>query len=419
MGLSRVFVVRQKFERRALPDAPGAVRETLSRSGLASAVRPGARIAIGVGSRGVANTAAIVRAVVAFWKDAGCAPFIFPAMGSHGAATAEGQARVLAHYGVEEALMGCPVLSSLEVVSLGKTPEGIETFLDRHAYESDGVFLVNRIKWHTDFTGGVESGLFKMMALGLGKFAGAHRYHTYAVRLGLEQVVRSVGRKALDSGRVLGGLAIVEDAFHQTALVEAVPAARMAQREEELLALAKSWAGRIPVEELDVLIVDEIGKNISGTGMDTKIINRSIEAHYNPFPNAPRIRRVFARDLSDLSYGNAVGIGLADIVTDRLVKKMDPQATYINSITASKPSGSRIPIHFPSDRECLEKIAGTVGKEDPREATLGWIRNTLELSTLALSENLEAEIRRDPRLEIASGPHEIRFDGNGGLVHVF
>ncbi len=226
-------------------------------------------------------------------------PFIFPAMGSHGAATAEGQADVLAHYGIIEATMGCPVVSSLEVVSLGRTPDGIEAFMDRNAFESDGVMLVGRVKWHTDFAGKIESGLFKMMAIGLGKFAGAQRYHTYAYKLGLEHVICSIGRQVLASGKILGGLAILEDAHHSTAQVTAVPVEVMEQKEEELLRLVKSWMGRIPLD-LDVLILDEIGKNISGAGMDTKVVNRGVYGEYNPWPGAPRIERIFIRGLSDL-----------------------------------------------------------------------------------------------------------------------
>ncbi len=416
MTLPRMCTVRQKFPDRSIADVPGEARGALASAGFGASLAPGSSVAIGVGSRGISNIAAIVRAVADHWKSAGMRPFIFPAMGSHGAATAEGQARVLAHYGIDETTMGCPIVSSLDVVSLGRTADGIEAFMDRHAFESAGVTLVNRVKWHTDFSGQIESGLFKMMAIGLGKFAGAHRYHTYGVRLGLEHVIRSVGRQLLASGKILGGLAILEDGYHNTARLEAVPAASMEQREEELLELAKSWAGRIPVEEVDLLIVDEIGKNISGTGMDTKVINRSIEAHYNPFPNAARVRRIFARGMSELSYGNAVGIGLADIVTDRLVAKMDCQATYINSLTASTPSGIRVPLHFPTDRECIERILGTVGKLDISETTIGWIRNTLELSTLALSENLLPEIRRNPLLEVTGEPREMEFDPEGRLV---
>src|SRR5271165_3552189 len=216
MTFPKLLPVRQKFPDRQIPNVADEVRKQLAAAEFAARVRPGAHIALGVGSRGIANIATIVRATVDYWKDAGCSPFVFPAMGSHGAATAAGQADVLAHYGVHAAAMGCPILSSLDVVPLGETSEGIGAFLDRSAYSSDGVMLIGRVKWHTDFSGKLESGLFKMMAIGLGKFAGAQRYHTYGYKLGLEHVIRSVGRQVLKSGKILGGLAIIEDAHHNT-----------------------------------------------------------------------------------------------------------------------------------------------------------------------------------------------------------
>ncbi|MGD0199822.1 MAG: hypothetical protein ABSD27_03640 [Bryobacteraceae bacterium] len=416
MPFSRIVLVRQHFPDHSLRDIPGEARRELAGAGFAARLRPGARVAIGVGSRGIANIAAIVRAVVDFWKDAGMEPFIFPAMGSHGAATAEGQADVLAHYGIDQARMGCPVISSLEVVSLGRTPEGIDTVMDRHAYSSDGVMLVGRVKWHTNFEGQIESGLFKMMAIGLGKFAGAQRYHTYGYRMGLERVIRSVGREVLRSGKILGGLAILEDANHNTAKLEAVPVETMERREEDLLELAKSWRGRIPVRKLDILVVDEIGKDISGTGLDTKVINRSIQCHYNPWPDLPVIHRIFVRDLSEATYNNGIGIGMADVVTDRLVNRVDWEATNVNSLTASTPTAIRTPIHFPTDRECLEKIATTVGRIEQAEVTLGWIRNTMELSLLAFSESLQDELKQNPNLEILGEPRDLEFDGEANLV---
>lgn len=415
MDFPRLVLVRQHFPDRRLKDIPGTVREQLSSAGLAAKLAPGSRVAIGVGSRGIANIATIVRAVVDWWKEQGMKPFIFPAMGSHGAATAEGQADVLAHYGIVEETMGCPIVSQLEVVSLGKTENGVEAFMDRKAYESDGVMLVGRVKWHTDFAGKIESGLFKMMAIGLGKFAGAQRYHTYAYRMGLETVIRSVGRQVLKSGKILGGLAILEDANHDTAQLTAVPVEVMEQREEELLALVKSWMGRIPLEALDVLVLDEIGKNISGAGMDTKVVNRSVHGETNLWPNAPRIERIFVRDLSSNTYGNGVGIGMADVIHDRILEKIDWTPTYINSLTASTPAAIRTPIHFPTDRLCLEKIWPTVGKFDPQEVTLGWIQNSLELGVLAFSENLLPEIRKNPMLEVIDGPRPMEFDAQGNL----
>lgn len=375
-------------------------------------------MAIGVGSRGIANIATIVRSVVDYWKAAGMQPFLFPAMGSHGAATAEGQADVLAHYGIHEATMGCPVLSSLEVVSLGKTPEGIEAFLDQNAFNADGVMLVGRVKWHTDFAGKIESGLFKMMAIGLGKFAGAQRYHTYAYKMGLETVIRSIGRQVLKSGKILGGLAILEDANHNTGQLTAIPVEVMEQKEEELLALVKTWQGHVPAKELDILILDEIGKTISGAGMDTKVANRSVHGEYNPWPNTPKFRRIFVRGLADNTYGNGVGLGMADVIHDRLLAEIDWTPTYINSFTASTPAAVRTPPHFATDRMCLERLAPTVGKFDSREVTIGWIKNTLELGTVRLTENLRAEIEANSNLEIIGEAEPFDFDSEGNLAGV-
>ncbi|HLK47292.1 MAG TPA: hypothetical protein VKT49_04105 [Bryobacteraceae bacterium] len=416
MEFPRLLLVRQNFPDRRLKDVRSAVTAELAASPFGTRLKPGARVAIGVGSRGITNIATIVRSVVDFWKSKGTQPFLFPAMGSHGAATAEGQADVLAHYGIIEETMGCPVISALDVVSLGRTPDGIEAFMDRNAFESDGVMLIGRVKWHTDFAGAIESGLFKMMAIGLGKFAGAQRYHTYAYKLGLEHVIRSIGRQVLASGKILGGLAILEDANHNTGQVTAVPVEHMEQREEELLRQAKSWMGRVPMD-LDILILDEIGKNISGAGMDTKVVNRSVHGEYNPWPG-PKFQRLFVRGLSDMSYGNAVGLGMADVVSDRLLEKIDWHPTRINSLTASTPAAIRTPVHFAADRECLERFAPTVGKHNLAEVTYGWIRNSLELGTIALSENLRAEIEANPALEVLGPARPMEFDSQGNLVEL-
>ncbi|MEZ5399563.1 MAG: hypothetical protein R2729_07820 [Bryobacteraceae bacterium] len=419
MEFPRLYLIRQNFPDRRVADIPGTVQNELGSAGFASRLAPGSRVAIGVGSRGIANIATIVRSVVDFWKGQGMKPFLFPAMGSHGAATAEGQADVLAHYGIHEATMGCPVLSRLDVVSVGKTEEGLEAFMDKNAFEADGVMLVGRVKWHTDFAGKIESGLFKMMAIGLGKFAGAQRYHTWAYKLGLERVIRSVGRQVLKSGKILGGLAILEDAHHNTGQLTAVPVEVMEEREEELLALVKSWQGHVPVSEVDILILDEIGKNISGAGMDTKVANRSVTGLYNPWPNTPRIERIFVRDISDISYGNGVGLGMADVVCDRLLEKIDWKPTRINSLTASTPAAIRTPVHYPTDRECLEAIMPTVGKFSTKDVTICRLRNTMALNRAMVSENLLDLVKANPMAEILEGPFPLEFDDAGNLVEVF
>ncbi len=415
MQLPRIYLVKQNLPDHGLADIRGAVLAELERAALAARVKPGARIAIGSGSRGVANIAVIVKAVADYWTAHGCRPFVFPAMGSHGSATAEGQAAVLAGYGITEASMGCPVVSSLDVVPTGETPEGIRTCVDRHAFESDGILLVGRVKWHTDFDGAIESGLVKMSAIGLGKLAGAQQYHMASRRYGMERIIRSAFRQVASTGKLLGGVAVLEDARHNTSEVAALATEEIEAREQELLAAVKARAARIPIAALDVLIVDQIGKAISGTGMDTKVVNRSIQGHFNCYPGLPVIQRIFVRDLAANGGGNAIGMGMADVISDRLVQAMDPAATYVNSLTACNPEGSRMPMHFRTDRECLDRIAPTVGETDGRRLKVGWIVNTLRLDILGLSENLAEEISKNPDLEILGPALPLPFDSRGDL----
>lgn len=416
MQFAPLLLTRQKLPSHRIDDIPGRVRKELQQSGFAQRVKPGAPVGIGVGSRGIANIDLIVHSVVAWWKEQGVQPFLFPAMGSHGAATAAGQAAVLAKYGITESAMGCPIRSSLAVVDLGSTPEGIAVVMDKTAFDSGAVMMCSRVKWHTDFEGKLESGLFKMMAIGLGKFAGAQVYHTHGYRLGLEAVIRSVGRQVIGSGRILGGLAILEDGHHDTGHLEAVPAEVMEQREEELLVQVKGWMPRIPLQRVDVLIVNQLGKNISGAGMDPKVINRTVYGDTNPWPYAPWVGRVFLREMSALSYGNAVGLGMADIVNSRVVKQMKKRPTYVNGLTSGALASIRIPVHFPSDRECLRQIWRTVGKMDPLAVTMGWIRNSQDLTVMAFSEALRAELETNPMVEILGPAKELEFDEKANLV---
>ena len=416
LELSRVVPVLQHFPHRALPDVAGAVRAELAAKNAGAGLPAGARVAIGVGSRGVANISEIVRATVAHFRERGLAPFVIPAMGSHGAATAEGQARVLAHYGVNEPEVGCPIVSSLEVLSLGRTSEGIEVFMDRKAYEADAVFLVNRVKWHTSFEAPVESGVMKMAAVGLGKLEGAKSYHRHGVRLGLGNVIRSVGRHVIASGKVLGGLAVIEDAYHSTGQVTALTAAELDTHEPKLLELARSWTARILFDEVDVLIVDEIGKQISGVGMDSKIVNRHPYGGYNPWPWAARVTRIYLRDISSESYGNAIGIGMADVISERLYRSIDWHATRVNALTATNFACIRTPIRAATDREALELLAPAVGRENPSEVTVVWIKNTLEMGRILASENLLAAARGRNDIEQAGAPVEWEFDGEGNLA---
>jgi hypothetical protein len=286
--------------------------------------------------------------------------------------------------------------------------------MDAAAHAADGVMIVARVKWHTTFTGRLESGLMKMMAIGLGKFAGAQKYHTHAQRLGLEHVIRAAGRRVLQSGKMIGGLAILEDAHHNTAKLDAVPADCLEQREEENLALVKSWMPRLPCD-LDVLIVDQMGKNISGTGMDAKVVNRGPNSEYNPWPGLPSIRRIFVRELDPKSHGNAVGIGMADVTTDRLVRDIDWEPTRVNALSSGTTSRIRVPAAFASDRDALQWVMATAGRLDPAEVTYGWIRNTLELNRLAIGHNLRARVDGQRHIEV-EGEIEVTWDEEGNLV---
>jgi hypothetical protein len=414
MPKQRLVRVRQNFPKRALDDVAASVRATLEYADWTRQVAAGSRIAIGAGSRGIQNIDVIVKATVDFWKSRDCKPFIIPVMGSHGAATAEGQADVLHHYGITEEAMGAPIVSSLDVVTVGHTPEGIEVSMDKQAFEADGVMLCSRVKWHTDFEGGLESGVHKMMAIGLGKWAGAKRYHTWALRLGMEQVIRAVGQVVLGTGKMLGGIAILEDAWHNTAQVTAVGAAGMVEEEEKLLALTKSWKANIPAKEIDLLIVDEMGKTFSGAGMDTKVVNRSVDGP-NVWKDVPFVRRLFVRELSNKSYGNAIGIGFADITTDRLVDAIDYNATWVNGLTSSTTQPCSTPMHFAADRDCVEKILATCGKLDTADASIVWIPNTMDIGECLVSENLLDEVKQNPEIEVVGEPQAIEFDDAGNL----
>ncbi|MCB1022202.1 MAG: DUF2088 domain-containing protein [Acidobacteria bacterium] len=418
MAMHRLVRVRQNFPKRALPDVAAAVRQTMEAAEWTQSVKPGSRIAVGAGSRGIQNIDVIVKAVVDFWKSRGCEPFIVPVMGSHGAATAEGQADVLHHYGITEERMGAPILSSLEVVKVGTTPEGIEVSMDRNAFEADGVMLCSRVKWHTDFEGGLESGVHKMMAIGLGKWAGAKRYHTWALKIGMEQVIRSVGQVVLSTGKMLGGLAILEDAWHNTAEVAALGVEGMVAAEEALLEKTKSWKTNIPAKAVDLLVVDEMGKNFSGAGMDTKVINRSVDGP-NRWTGVPVIQRVFVRNISNKSYGNAIGVGFADITTDRLVEQIDYNATWINGLTSSTTSPGATPMHFASDKECIERILPTCGNLNVDDCTIVWIPNSMDLAECMVSENLLPELRQNADIEVVGEPAEMAFDADGNLVAAF
>jgi hypothetical protein len=377
-------------------------------------IKPGQTVALTAGSRGVANIATILKAAADYLRTIGAKPFIIPAMGSHGGGTVDGQLDVLRHYGITEDSMGVPLRATMEVVQVGETSDGIPVWLDKYASEADHIGVINRVKPHTDFGGAIESGLFKMMTIGLGKYHGAQHYHRANVQHGYEHVIRAVGRTMLTQARIAFGLGVIENGYDQTAVIRAVCTSQFEDVELELQALSKKLAARLPFDFIHLLIVEEMGKNISGAGMDTKVIGRIMNIIEQP-PKHPRILRIYVRDLHDDSYGNATGVGLADFVSRRLVSKIDPTATYINCLTGLSPESARIPITLDTDREAVDAALGTIGLVKSDEARIVRIRNTLLLEELDVSEALLPEVKQRDTLEMLWGPKGLAFDNNGGL----
>lgn len=395
--------IRQTFSSERIVDVDGKVATELV--SLKELIRPGASIAIGAGSRGIANISSIVRTTVDFVRDCGAEPFIVPAMGSHGGATAEGQTALLASYGITEAAMGCPVRATMEVVEL--PGDGLQTklFMDRFAWESDGVILINRIKPHTDFHGRFESGLAKMAVIGLGKERQAFEMHSHGVH-GLRDLVPPAAEKVFATGKILGGVAIVENAYDETMRIEVLPAASIMKREPELLVLARENMPRLPVDELDVLIVDRLGKNVSGTGMDTNIIGR-IRILEQPEPESPRIKMIMVSDLTEESHGNATGIGFADVTTRRLINKIDFAVTYKNVIIAGFPERAKLPVVAATDREALDIALRCAGCRDLGRARVLRIQDTLHLGELLASDAIVEKLRGCTNIEVAGQRTEV------------
>ena len=412
MAFPKMFRVKQELEGPALHDIPGAVRDTMRSLHLQEKVKPGQTVAITSGSRGVANIDRITRAVVDELKTLGLQPFVCPTMGSHGEATAEGQLKILAHYGITEATMGCPMKSSMEVVEIGKV-KGTTVFCDKNAWGADHIVVVGRIKAHTDFDGEIESGLYKMMAIGLGKQHGAENYHRAGHQYSYGEIFPLVGQAVLDSGHVLCGLGIVENGHDQTAKVQAVLPKDFAAVEKALLKEAKVWMARLPFDKLDLLIVDELGKNISGAGMDPNVTGR---ASVQKPGGKPHIRMLFVRDITPEADGNAIGVGFADMTTKRLVKKINYTAMHMNAITSGVPDAARVPMAFDTDREAIETALGMIGLTLPEQARVVRIKNTLALTEIDCSEALLAEVKTHRRLRPATEPGPIRFGADGNLT---
>ncbi len=410
----KMIPVRRRFPATPELDVRGSLRPKLQ-----AGVRSGMSVAVGVGSRGITGLSLVVRELIDALRDAGAKPFLVPAMGSHGGATAEGQRGLLAEYGVSESSMGVPLRDSMDTVLLGTTPEGLPVHFSAEARRADAVVLVNRVKPHTDFFGPLGSGLQKMLAVGFGKQKGAATVHAAASRRGMESVIRSVAAVMLREVPVLAGVALLEDARHHTARLEVLRGAEIAEREGELLAEAKRLMPRLPFDGIDLLIVDRLGKNISGAGMDPNVIGRRINGYSSALSEhqePPGIHRIFVRELTPESHGNATGIGLADFATTRLVRGIDWTVTRMNAYTSLSLNAFKIPFTYESDRECLLQALETIPLAPGARPRVLRIRDTLNLETVEASEAFAEELAGRADLETAGPARELAFDAAGNLA---
>lgn len=410
-----IFRVRQTFDPVQVDDIEGEVEQQLGRLDLQQRIQPGQTVAITAGSRGIANIERITRAIVQHFRGLKAKPFIVPAMGSHGGGTAEGQKGILESYGITEEFCGCPIRSSMETVVVCDAAEGFPVHFDRHAFEADHVVVAGRVKPHTGFYGDIESGLMKMMLIGLGKHAGAKIYHRAIKDYNFGQIVRSVAREVLGRCRVVGGLAIVENGYEQTARLEAVAPSDFETREKELLVLAKRLMPKLPFDRADILVIDEIGKNISGSGMDTNIVGRKYMDHQAAEEEFPKIRQIIVRGLTSATHGNATGIGMAEFCLDRAVEQTNAEITRINCLTGGHATAAMTPVHFPTDAETISAAMSVIGLTPPEHARLMWIRNTLDIVEVECSAAYLPEARERNDLEILQEPRPLPLDAQGCL----
>lgn len=411
----QIFRVRQTFESPRVENIADEVHAQLARLGLEGKVQPGQTVAITAGSRGIANIATILKAAVEHLQAIGAAPFIVPSMGSHGGGTAEGQRRLLESYGVTEPYLGCPIRSSMETVVVGQAAEGFPIHFDRLAFEADHVLVCGRVKPHTTFAGRIESGLMKMLLIGLGKCEGATIYHRAIQDFSFDQIVRSVAAEVIKKCHILAGLAIVENAYDQTALIEGVLPEQFDEREPQLLVLARKWLPRLPFPEVDVLVIDRIGKNISGVGFDANVAGRKFNDHRAVEGETPKVKRICLRGLTPETHGNAIGIGLAEFCRSQLLRETDIQATRLNVLTSGHVSAAMPPLDYETDREMLDAALGTIGLVEPSRARLIWIANTLELAEVECSAAYLDDLGDRADLEILTEPRDLPLDAAGNL----
>lgn len=418
LKLPKMLLVRQLFKVPPPIDVAETIESEFAKEKPGIKIKPGGKIAIGVGSRGVDQLPGIVGKVVQILKEEGAEPFIIPAMGSHGAGVAENQIEILKSRGITEQSCGAPVVADMDVVSVGHTREGIPLFLSRLAYEASGIVLINRIKPHTNFIGRTESGLLKMMAIGLGNQKGAEHYHRASLEQGMSAVIGSVGRELIQTQKFLFGVGLVENQHHSICNLKIATQDRAEEVEAGLLAQARSLLPHLPVDEIDLLIVDEMGKNISGQGVDPNVVGRECVA-YGVKREKPRISRIIIRDLTAASNGAALGIATADFTLKRLVDKIDFEVTAVNCLTACCPEAGQVPLAFETDREAIAAALRSIRPCDSEELRIVHIKNTLELDQVVVSQAYEHLLKDKQAFETEQTGRSIVFDEQGMLVSPF
>ncbi len=417
MKLPKLYYVQQSFPRPQISDIPTATKDALRTLHLDQKILAGQKIGVTVGSRGIQNLLPILRTTVDFIRELGCEPFLLAAMGSHGGGTENGQKKVLDSLGLTEETLGAKVLTCAECRTLTETPSGLPVYIVESAKTMDGILIVNRVKTHTSFKGIVESGLTKKLVVGLGGPKGAQQFHGFGAGE-LSRLLTEIGEALLGQLPILGGIGIVENAYEETAVIRGIEGNHLIEQESELLQYSKTLMPSLPTESIDLLIVQEIGKNFSGTGMDTNIIGRT-RIHGILEPEKPSIKRIAVFDLSEESHGNAAGVGLADFVTQKLVNRIDRQATYLNCLTSTFVSRAAIPMYFDTEEQLVDAALFSLSAIPPDKLRIVIIRNTLFLMEYFVSEALLPELGSKPGIVINHEPHEFKFDSSGNLMVKF
>ena len=419
LSFPKMLSMQQSYPPSQNLDVSALLEQQFAQTGLREQLQPGMRVALGVGSRGITNLKEIVHATLQVLTKAGVRPFIVPAMGSHAGATAQGQLDMLASYGVTSQAMGVPIEAGMEVKKIGVACDGLDVVFSVPALAADGIVVLNRVKPHTDFRGTLGSGIQKMLVIGFGKQVGAANAHRAAAHLGYEPVLCAFAKAILSSVPIFCAVALVEDQHHQTAVIKVIRPENIVTEENSLFRQAESLLARLPFDDIDLLIVDRMGKDISGSGMDTNVIGRDIAGYLSSLhPNGsvtPRVARIFVRDLTPASNGNGIGIGMADFTTARLVKALNLQYTYMNALTSLGLLPAKIPIHFENDREGIQAALSSLAAGDGEDLRVVRIADTLNLECFQASQSCLSAINARPGVTASGTARQMDFDAAGNL----